>query len=228
MIENMEKNNTISTYFDRYFAGAELPPCDLTKAKRELSARARGRVRKSLAAIISSVSVAVIAIIVGVAILVQSLFGGLWDNLLPEGPHRYLIAETSASTASFSDLSGKYDVMHSFAPFSLSNNSDAQYTLYSADEKEVLLRADLKYTDGFTSFRATVWCDLTEGKYTSTDLNEDRVLMPEGETYGSDTEYINGEYVSRAYMMKEDTEYVIDMTSPNKNALDMLITMLKK
>ena len=140
----------------------------------------------------------------------------------------YLLSEATTSSQSFTDLNGKYDVMHAFAPFSLSDNADAQYTLYYAKEQEVLLRADLRYTDAFTSFRATVWCDLTEGEYTTKDFEDYRSLIPKGGNYGSFTEYVGGEYVSRACMIKQKTEYVIDMTSPNQGSLDMLVKMLKK
>ena len=229
-MDSMEKNNTIETYFDHYFAGAPLPPCDLSEAKRELSARSRGRVRKIIAASVSSAAAAGVAFLIGMAVLLHSLFSSLLGVLHPDvnTPHSYLLADTSSTSASFSELNGKYSVMQSFAPFSLADNSDAQYTLYYAGEKEVLLRADLKYTDGFTSFRATVWCDLTEGEYSTKDFEEYRALMPEGRTYGHSTQFIDGEYVSRACMMKRDTEYVIDMTSPNSGALDMLVSMLRK
>ena len=150
--------------------------------------------------------------------------------MVPEtnGPHDYRIAQTSETSASFSQLSGKYDVMKNFAPFSLADNADAQYTIYIAEEKEVLLRAELRYTGGFTSFSATVWCDLTEGEYVPEDFEEYRALIPQDGTYGYDTKYINGEYVSRACMMKQNTEYVIDMTSPNREALVILVNMLQK
>lgn len=229
MVQDMEKDNTIEIRFDRYFAGAELPPCDLSKAKRVVSARSRGRVRKTIAAAVSSGVVAGVCLIIGLVVLFRNLFAGLLGKLPGEnGAQGYYIADTSSSSASFSELNGKYDVMHGFAPFSLADNADAQYTLYFAHEREVLLRADLRYTDGLTSFRATVWCDLTEGKYSPKDFEDYRALMPEGETYGSQTEYINGEYVSRACMMKGDTEYVIDMTSPQRTSLNRLVSMLKK
>lgn len=227
MVQDMEKDNTIEIRFDRYFAGAELPPCDLSKAKRVISARSRGRVRKTIAAAVSSGVAVGICLIIGLVIMLRNLFSG-WLGKLPEAnsPKSYLIADTNSTVASFSELNGKYGVMHSFAPFSLADNADAQYTLHFVEDKEVLLRADLQYTDGLTSFRATVWCDLTEGKYSPKEFENYRALMPEGETYGSETEYINGEYVSRACMMKGDTEYVIDMTSPQKTSLRKLVSML--
>ena len=233
MIESMEKNQTIETYFDRYFAGGELPPCDLAQAKRIVSARARGRrVSAIVTAAVSSAATVVACLIIAVVFAVRGILGW-WDNLLPDvstpnTPNSYLLSETSSTTQSYFELRDKYDLMRSFAPFSLSNNADAQYTLYVADDKEVLLRADLRYTDGFTSFQAIVWCDLTEGEYSAKDFKEYRALMPKGDTYGADTEYINGEYVSRACMMKNDTEYVIDMTSPQRDSLGMLVSILRK
>ena len=234
-MDSMEKNNTIQTYFDRYFDGAPLPPCDLSKAKQEVSARSRGRVRKIIAGTVSSVAAAGVALLIGMAVLIHSVFGNLFGALFPDEnlpstpqPHSYLLADTTSTSASFSDLNGKYDVMQSFAPFTLADNADAQYTLYYADEREVLLRAELSYTDAFSSFRATVWCDLTEGEYVTKDFEEYRTLPMSGRSYRYTTSFIDGEYVSRAQMVKRDTEYVIDMTSPNNGALDRLVSMLYK
>lgn len=230
MIESMEKDTILQTTFDRYFAGAQLPPCDLSKAKRIVSARARERrVGGIVAAAVSSVATLFACIIISIVFALRSIMGW-WDNRLPDvsGPAGYLLADTTSTAASYFELKDKYAVMRSFAPFSLASNADAQYTLYYAEDKEVLLRADLKYRDGMTSFSATVWCDLTEGEYSAEDFKEYRALPMGAGSYRAQMEYLNGEYVSRAYMMKNDTEYVIDMTSPQRDSLDRLVSMLQK
>ena len=225
MVKNMEKDGKIERSFERYFDGAPLPPCDLSEAKRVVSARARKRRRKLTAAIGSIVAACACALIISAVFLFRAL-AGLWGGPLPDGS--YLLSETSSIEKSFSELNGKYDLVHSLAPFSLSDNSSAQYTLYYAHDREVLLRADLRYADNYSSFRATVWCDLTGGELSTKDFEDYRALIPEGETYGSDTVFMNGEYVSRACMLKGGTEYVIDMTSPQKGSLNKLVSMLKK
>ena len=230
MIESMEKDNTIATTFDRYFAGIQLPPRDLTEAKRIVSARARsGKARKIVATVVSSVAGFWAVFVIGVVLAARGIMGW-WDNRLPgtNAPEGYLIADTTSTSASYFELSEKYDVMKKFAPFSLADNADAQYTLYYADDKEVLLRADLKYRDGLTSFSATVWCDLTEGEYSAEDFKEYRALPMGGKSYPNETKYIDGEYVSRACLVKQDTEYIIDMTSPSDTALNQLVSILRK
>ena len=228
MIEDMEKNTTIERCFEHYFDGTPLPPCDLTEAKRVVSARARSDRRTFIAAVSSIVAVCAGIFILGFVLLFKNILG-LIGKPLPDGSasNSYQLSQTTSASMSFSELNGKYSVMSSFAPFSLSDNSDAQYTLHFAGDRAVLLRADLRYTDGNTSFRATVWCDLTQGEYSISDFEEYRALM-EGGDYGSETEYINGEYVSRACMLKSGTEYVIDMMSPNRGSLDMLVSALRK
>ena len=230
MIESMEKDNKISTTFDRYFAGAQLPPCDLSKAKQVVSARARGRkVRRIVAAAVSSATAIFACFVIAVVFAVRGIMGW-WDNMLPgtSEPQGYLIADTTSTSASYTELSKKYDLVKKFAPFSLANNASAQYTLYLEGDKEVLLCAELWYTDAFTPFRATVWCDLTEGKYSAEDFKEYRALPMGGKSYRYKTEYIDGEFVSSACLVKQGTEYIIDMTSPSDAALDRLVTMLKK
>ena len=232
MVQDMEKDRTIEARFNRYFAGAALPPLDLSEAKRQVFARSRRRKRGLIGGIVSAVTAVAATLLIGFVIILRSiLFGVLGEGGgMPDlsAPVAYSLSETTSAPASFTELSGKYDVIDSLAPFSLSNNSSAQYTLYYSGEKEVLLRADLRYINGMKSFRATVWCDLTEGTYNAEDFEEYRVLIPEGRSYGSVTEYINGEYVSRACMMKGETEYVIDMMSPSSGSLDMLVSMLQK
>ena len=232
MIEDMEKDRTIEARFDRYFDGAELPPLDLTEAKREVSARSRRGERRSKDGVIAALVAVCACIVIGFVILMRGLLPGVKNDGsdMPNlnAPIGYTLSETTSSPASFSDLSGKYAVMDTLAPFSLSSNADAQYTLYYSGEREVLLRADIRYTYELTYFSATLWCDLTAGEYNAEDFEEYRALIPEGRTYGAKTEYLNGEYVSRACMVKGETEYVIDMMSPNAESLDLLVSMLKK
>ena len=240
MKDMKQKDTMLERRFDRYFDGAQLPPCDLTEAKRVVSARARNRKRGIFAAVSSLVAVCAGLLIFGFVVLFRNIMGLFGTTIPGDMPpsadtpgepnvsNSYLLSETSSTGQSFSDLNGKYAVMNSFAPFSLSNNADAEYTLYFTEEKEVLLRAELRYSDGYTSFRATVWCDLTEGEYVSRDFEDYRALIPEGSTYGRNMEYINGEYVSHACMISRGTEYVIDMTSPSREALEMLVSMLRK
>ena len=230
IVQDMDKKDrTIEVRFDRYFAGAELPPCDLSEAKGVISARTRRR-RQTVTAI-SAIAGAVASFLIGLFLLVQILpILGKNETPMPEAPatKTYLLSETTASSTSFSELKDRYDVMHTLAPFSLSSNADAQYTLYSTDEKEVLLRADLRYAYDLTYFSATVWCDLTAGEYSAEDFEEYRALIPEDGTRGYRTEYMNGEYLSRACMIQDDTEFVVYMMSPSRDALDLLFNMLRK
>ena len=235
MIEDMAKDRTIESCFDRYFDGAELPPLDLTEAKREVSARSRRNRRRLVGGVASALAAVCACIVIGFAVLVRGLLPSLGDegSNMPDAPGvsapiAYSLSETTSAPSSFSELSGKYAVMDALAPFSLSSNSSAQYMLYYSDGREVLLRADLSYSYELTYFRATLWCDLTAGEYTAEDFSDYRTLIPEGRTYGSKTEYLNGEYVSRACMMKSETEYVIDMISPSSGSLNLFVSMLQK
>ena len=232
LVQDMEKDRTIEARFDRYFDGAELPPLDLTEAKREVSARSRRSSHRRMGGVASVIAAVCACIVIGFVVLMRGLLPGVKEDgsNMPElsAPIGYTLSETTSAPASFSELSGKYAVMDALAPFALSSNADAQYTLYYSDEREVLLRADIRYAYELTYFSATVWCDLTEGEYNAEDFEEYRALIPEGRAYGSQTEYLNGEYISRACMVKGKTEYVIDVTSPNAESLDLLISMLKK
>ena len=237
MLEDMEKDRTIEARFEKYFSGTELPPLDLTEAKREVSARSRRRERRFIGGIASVAAVAA-SIVIGFVLLLRGLLpstgneviDGSDGNGMPElnAPIEYTLSETTSSPASFTELNGKYAVMDVLAPFSLSSNASTQYTLYYSGEREVLLRADVSYSYELTYFRATLWCDLTEGEYNAEDFEEYRALVPEGRSYGFETKYMDGEYVSRGCMVRGDTEYMIDMMSPSAESLSLLVSMLQK
>ena len=232
LVKDMAKDTTIQARFDRYFDGAELPPLDLTEAKREVVARSRRSSRRRIGGVASAVLAVAASVVICFVLVLRGLLPSLGDdkNDMPElnAPIGYTLSETISTPSSFSELSGKYAVMDTLALFSLSSNSSAQYTLYYSGEREVLLRADLSYSYELTYFRATLWCDLTAGEYTAEDFGSYRTLIPEGRAYGSETEYVNGEYVSRACMVRGETEYVIDMTSPSSGSLELFVSMLQK
>lgn len=209
----MTKNSTIERAFRGYFAGGELPEVDLSAAKREV-ALARARRRRRRGALIAALSAACLALV-----LVFSFV--LLPALLP---HSYSIASAEERSLAYSDLQTEYaKEARLFAPFSLSANTSAEYAVYSLDGKAVLLEARLGIASGFTRLKAVVRVDLTDGKYRPEELDGYRRLSSEQTDYRYETEYVNGEYVSRAYAEQEGRTLFVDVSSQSDSALGFLM-----
>ena len=215
MTNDMIKDSTIEQRFRGYFAGAELPEIDLSAAKRALSERPKRS--KRFYATISSIASAAACLILTIALLVH------YVPLM----HIYSIADAEPSVVAYTDISEAYEAAEMFAPFSLASNADAQYTVYTAKGREALLRADLDYIGGNVRFTATVWLDLTGGKLTAKELSEYKSLAEKGSGYRYETEYVNGEYVSKAYCLIDESRCFIDVSSHSSSAVSMLVKMLR-
>ncbi len=220
---DMKKDAIIENSFRSYFAGVEMPQIDLTAAKRALeescasnqrrSKKTRAKRRAIFGAAFSALAVC-LALIVALVVVFM--------------PVQYSYEEAFAQSATYSDLKETYgDKLGGLSAFSLSDNATAEYTLYSTDGKEVLLRADVAVLSGTNKLTGTVWLDLSAGKYRATELEEYTSLSNEKSGYVYETEYLNGEYVSRAFYKSEGVRYYVDVTSPNDRALAFMMEVLR-
>lgn len=213
----MERDYMLDNVFRAYFAGAELPALDLTAAKQALRAeRVRQKRRRGVAiGLVSAAACLLVAVV-------------LCINLLPAlFVHTYTIAEAEHHTADYTSLREDYaDVMQKFSHFSLSSNASAEYTVYEVEGREVLLQADLRMVSGGTRISGSVYVDLSDGAYVAEELRS-YAELEEGASYRYTTEYINGEYVSRAYY-EGDRIYCVDLSSQRSNALEYLMTYLMR
>ena len=215
MTNDMMKDSTIEQRFREYFAGAQLPEIDLSAAKRALSEKPK-RSRRFYATLTSILSAAA-CLILTIALLV---------NYLPM-MNVYSLADAATSATSYTEISQNYEAAEMFAPFSLASNADAEYTVYTAKGREVLLRADLDYIGGNVRFTATVYIDLTDGKLKAKELKDYKDLSERGSGYRYETEYVNGEYVSKAYCVIDESRCFIDVSSHSDQAVSLLMKMLR-
>lgn len=212
----MDKDATIERAFRGYFAGMNMPKVDLDAAKAELvSSRRRAAARRTLFACLSS---SLACILVAVVLLFA---------LLPTPVRAYEIASASAETVAYSDLQERYgEEAKRFAPFSLSENATAEYTLYSVEGETVLLEARLGYMSSHTRATAIVRVDLSKGKYAAEELSSYQELPTEYASYRGQVQYLNGEYVGRAYAPRETGDIYADVTSKNSGALSFIMSVL--
>lgn len=210
------KDAAIERRFREYFAGAEAPGIDLKEAKAELvRARRRAAKRRALTLSLSSVCACLALVLVFVF------------ALMPAPVMRYALASADTETVAYSELKERFaDEARTFAPFSLSSNATAEYTVYSTEGQPVLLEARLGISDGLGRVKAVVRVDLTEGKYLAEELEPYKALGKRGEDYRFETLYINGEYVSRAYVVREGGNCFVDVESAREGALGFILAVL--
>ncbi len=225
MNTEMIKDPTIESAFRRYFAGLEAPKIDLTAAKAALAesvaAQKRGRRKKrvTLAAVLSACACVVLVVLLGVFLLPALLIT------------RYELADATPRTLSFSDFKETYGQTEHFTAlsrFSLADNASAEYTVYTVDGKEVMLGADLSLVSGLQSFKATVYIDLSGGKYLAEEMDRYQDLPREADRYRYQTEYLNGEYVSHAVIEEKEGNVYAEVSSRSAEALSYFMSMLTK
>ena len=212
MMMDMIKDETIERAFKGYFDGLPAPQVDLTAAKAELRAceQRRAKIRRGLRWQVPSAVACLLILIVLAFNLLPSLF-----------VTRYSIAQAQAETASYTELTQTYGSrMRMFSKFFLSDNSSADYTLYSVKGETVLLGVEISYIYEFVKIDANVYIDLSGGKYKAKELGVYEGLKANGGSYRYEGEYLNGEYVYRAFYETEDWNYYIDTTSPNSNGFN--------
>ena len=213
-MKDMMKDRTIEREFKGYFDGAAEPNVDLTEAKAELQrqARRRERVRRGLRWQIPALA----AVLLLVFILGYNFLPALFIK-------HYSIAQTTTETISYTELKENYDgtldgYLSGLDWFALAKNASVEYTVYSIDGKKVLLGANVRYLSAFTILRASVLVDLTNGKYVADEFAEYEGLEKKNRRYQYNKEYVNGEYVYRAYSERDDARYYVDFTSQDSSA----------
>jgi len=237
-----DRDGQIGEKFRAYFEGAGQPDVDMTAVKRayeearEEERRRRRKKRGRRIAVFSSLAscflVAITLAFFPFSTAKKNQEDSDMTSATSEGATEYSYLSASAETLSLSRMNEDYaDVFGSgFAAFSVAENATAEYTLYSRDGRELLLRADISIVGG-GSLRATVFADLSGGQYVASELKHYEQLAGcnsyNGTAYRYETEYLNGEYESKAYCRNGEAYYV-EVSSPKQDALAYLLQTLLK
>ena len=230
-MKDMKHDKEIEERFREYFDGNQTPACDLTYAKKAvLKDRAEKKRRRAVFfRCASALACLVIAITLG-AVYLPSLIGGNRDNQPPvaedpTGPVVYSLSQTTARAVGYEEVRAAYGAeTEIFLPFEWADNASLSYTLHEYEKGAVLLCAALQYRGGMQTFEASVYIDLSDGTYTASDFDAYRA---QGENEIK-TEYLNGEYVSTAYVVSGEKHYYTQVISPQKGAEVFLVNYLKK
>ena len=229
-MKEMKKDEKIERAFREYFDGAELPPCDLTQAKAELSLHESKKKRGLFWKIAPALACFLIVCIVSVNIVLNR--GGTGGEA-PAGAEYYTLASAQAEYSTYAQLSQKYSAqLRGLSPFEWADNAQAEYTLYAMDGQDVLIRARLKYLHWDLFWEGELYIDLTNGTMFPEELEPFEALQSngviEGCSYMYSTEYRNGEYISDAKFLLPSADYYITVMGQNENAVFGLLRLLAK
>ena len=233
----MKKDERLQSAFEEYFEGNGAPECDLGAAKRALY-EARLKKKRRTKTIVSVLSAcASVALIVTLCFVFSPSFriGDWGTNADPVSPgdnsamspdlskaQPYSLASAETRSASYSDFTEQEkELLKDFVSFSFAQNASCSYTVYTYREADVLVRADISYTSGNTRLWAEVYTDLTDGEYFAEEFVSYKSL-PSAGSYRCETEYLNGEYVSRI-LWTEGATRVADVTSPTERGAAALM-----
>ena len=252
-MKDMKKDEFLEEKLNSYAEGTETPNVDLSAAKRALfeeQLRRRSARRRMWIALASSCASLVLIAIVLVGILPS--FGGSdlapdhgaeapgdsqggddpqgGETADPQGPTEAITFSLSAAetrAAGVNELSEAYgQSLEKLTRLGLSSNINAEYTLYCVDGEAVLLGTELLYSQHGRRVAATVYTDLSGGKYRAEELAEYDDLPSKNATYTFKKTFINGEYACLGNFTAQGTEYCVSVESSYEYAFSSFMEYL--
>lgn len=225
-MKDMKKDEWIEEKIDSYVEGTS-PNVDLSAAKRALSeehARRRSARRKKWIAFASACASLLLVAIVLVGILPSFEAGRDGNNgsaeapgQSPEGsPQRiaYQLSQAEQKAAGVGELIEGYgESLKKLTDLGLSADVGADYTLYYYDNRAVLLETDVLYSRLGSRVSATVYTDLSGGKYRAAELEKYDALSSKTSAYTYEIMFLNGEYVSLGAFSYLGNGYCVEVQS---------------
>lgn len=246
---NENKDEQLKSAFEGYFDGGELPEVDLARAKAELgNRRARRKRGKRISAVLSACAAFALVLAFCFTVLPALMPAGAGNDMaqspadpadpnygaeeLPSpgdsdspaqaGNSSYSLSNDAyVRTVSYTELResfGQYAL--DFARAEADDAAECRYSVYTYKGNKVLLRAEITAT-GNVPFTATVYADLSNGKYSAEELAPYKRL-PQEEGYRAQTENAGGVYLSKAFW-KKNGDMFADVQSSSELGLQTLL-----
>ncbi len=249
MMKDMKKDEFIEEKIVSYVEGAEDVNVDLSAAHRALAeekAKRRSARRRMWFGLASACAclLLIVAVLIGVipALRMQNSAGDMdsGESSPPSGtPQRppqsgesddgasaFSLLTAEKRAAGVSELSETYrGALKKLTDLGLSSNVSAEYTLYYAEGQAVLLETSVLYTQNGSRVSATVYTDLSDGKYRAEELAEYASLPGHGDGYTYGESYLNGEHVSMGNF-SDGAEYCVRMQSSYRYAFSSFMAYL--
>ncbi len=246
-MKDMKKDESIEEKVCSYFEGTEEPHVDLSAAKRALfeEQAKKKRARRRLWIALSSACACILLVAI-VAIGVLPSFSSVPDqnggtasgedhagessegSAPPSSPERevFELAAATSRAAGVNELQKEYSGLGKLTALGLSSDVGATYTLYYVGEDAALLQTELVYLQEGRRVSATVYTDLSGGKYRAAELSEYEELPSKTATYTFKETYLNGEYVCFGSFYSQNTAYCVSVQSSNEDAFSALMDYL--
>lgn len=143
------------------------------------------------------------------------------DHITEAENSSYSLSDAYVRTVSYTELResfGQYAL--DFARAEADDAAECRYSVYTYKGKKVLLRAEITAT-GDVPFTATVYADLSNGKYSAEELAPYKRL-PQEEGYRAQTQNDGGVYLSKVFW-KKNGDMFADVQSSSELGLQTLL-----
>lgn len=142
-------------------------------------------------------------------------------------PIAFAMETAEQRAAGASELAKEYGgKLKKLTDLGFSSNYAAEFTLYYADGKAVLLGTELLYTQNGSRVSATVYTDLSDGKYRAEELEKYDSLPLKTSAYTYESTFLNGEYVCLGAFSYLGQSYCTRVQSSNTAAFSSLMNYL--
>lgn len=220
-MKEKQKDRELEREFREYFDGMEAPRCDLSEAKRALSAPKR-KPRKWIAAVVSACASAAVFLLCCILI-----------PFSVRQSRTFTLADTTRQAVSAEAVRAEYgSEIKPFVNFERADNASCRYSLVERKGKTVFVQADISFYSPQVRFNATAYIDVSAGMYRVKDFDEysDFNRKANGFLYDTAIEEETGSRLSRIYGKGKgrNPDYYIAMLSDQPQALDYLLDYLDK
>lgn len=243
---NGNKDRQLQSAFDGYFDGCEMPNADLERAKAELvSRRARRKRGRRITAVLSACAAFALVLTLCFTVLPALMPAGAGNDMAqspaePNDPDygagdlpnpddgsadegesaSYSLSDAYVRTVSYAELTELFgECALDFARAEADGTAECRYAIYTYKGNTVLVRAEITSAD--VPFTATVYADLSEGRYTAEELAPYK-LLPQEEGYRARTQNEGGVLQSEAYWGKSRDMFA-DVQSSSELGLQTLL-----
>ena len=142
-------------------------------------------------------------------------------------PISFALETAEHRAAGASELAKEYgSKLKKLTDLGFSSNYAAEFTLYYAEGEVALLGTELLYTQDGSRVSATVYTDLSGGKYRAAELEKYDSLSQKTSTYTYERTFLNGEYVCLGAFSYLGQSYCATVQSSNADAFSLLMHYL--
>lgn len=218
------KDEEIKTLLDEYTLGVNYPKISLDKAKNLIEERTK-KAKKTKKLIVSFASLAcALVIVLSTVLLINSTT-----------VKYYKMDSLSIKQTTYKALCLDNDYRSYVKPFDKLQNktsSHIDYYIYYEGDNAVILKLEITNITNNGAESAVFYLEFTDSRYTCDGFKDYYELETKGELFNKEFTYsgerVAGEWVYSAYCKGKFARYFVDINSPDKDALNRYMNLIKK